>query len=860
MKEPTPPQWPQRLLQWYCNPELLEEIQGDLHEAFLDRVERRGRWLANLFYVLGVLKFVRPYAGESRNTPVYPASRWELFKNYGRLSVRYLLKHRGSFAINVLGLAMGLATCLAIVHYVRFEQGYDAFHQHADRIYRVSMRFQSAEGEELVAPIAYGVAPALQEDLPEVEAATRLVPTTAVIKNAEGELFNENYFYRADPEIFRVFTYPLLAGDPTQALEAPHSVVLSQTTAQKYFGGADPSSLIGQPLRVNHTEHTITGILQDVPSNTDLPFDALLSLEFNPDEWLEIDSYTYVLLREGTDAVALEQKLADFDDRRVNPMIKQLWGTEDYQIHHRLYPLTELHYTTLMGDTEHKGDRTYVYIFSLIALALLLVAGMNYVNLFIAQAGGRNIEVGVCKAMGARQFQLWRQFMGECFITTLLALLLAVGLLLVLGPYTTALLGEPITLASLTRSGMGYALVGGLVVVSLLAGSYPAFALSSFHPVAALRGGSLVRRGRGRLRKLLIVLQFTAAIGMVAGTLAVRDQVTYLRHMDLGFQQEQMLSIGLQNNADPQRVAQLKHTLLQDTRIRRATTGSRPDALWALLYASVTQQGQSRTLSAKGIPIDEDYLDVLNISLVAGRNFAPADTQYLLVNEAFVREAGWNEPLGQEVALSDTDRRTVVGVVKDFHFAPLHQKIEPLVLTYEPHTLLNLLVSVAPTQVETLRSYWSRFFPEVPFEFEFLDDAFDRKYQTELRMLTLFRYFTGLSLFIACLGLLGLTSFTVQQKTKEIGVRKVLGAGKSAILRLLSHEFGLLLALSALLATPLAYLGVRYWLQNFAYQTTVGLSVYLLSVAGVAGIALLTLSYHTLKAAATNPVDALRHE
>ena len=578
-------------------------------------------------------------------------------------------------------------------------------------------------------------------------------------------------------------------------------------------------------------------------------------------------SYTYLLLEEAASADALAAQLPAFDRDVVTPRVAQDWGSLDATLSHHLLPLTDLHYTThLLGDTEEKGNKAYVYIFLLAALGILLVAAINYVNLSVAQATRRTVEVGICQALGAGKFQLWRQYMSECLLTTLSAVLLSLGLVLLIGHRFAELLGEPITWPTLAHPDTVYILLGILLAISFLAGSYPAFYLSSLHPVRALKGSSLLHAGegrphRGRFRKALIVVQFVVAIGMVAGTLVVRDQVRYMQHKDLGFRQKQMVSMVIPDDSVARKKALLlKHALQQDARIAQATTGSRPDALWSLSSFSVASHGGTRPMSAKGIPVDEDYLEVLRIPLVAGRNFAPSASRQIIVNEAFVREAGWNEPIGQEVAFSESDVKEVVGVVRDFHYAPLHEKIKPFILYYDTSTPINLIVPLAPQDMEVVQAIWLNFFPDVPLEYEFLDDAFHRRYRTEMRMLTLFNYFSGLSLFVACMGLLGLTATLAQQKTKEISIRKVLGAGRGAILYLLSREFGILWLLAALVATPVAYVAMRFWLQNFAYQTSVRALVFLLAGGGVGLLALLTLSYHTLKAAATNPADSLRHE
>ncbi len=859
---PQPPKWALRLLQWYCNPELAEEIQGDLYEAFADRVEEKGLWKARFIYVLDVFRFMKPFALESRKMHYPSANPMELLQAYFKLSSRYLLKHKGFFTINVLGLAIGIAACLVIFHYVRFELGYDTFHQNADRIFRLGGIFHASDQEEILAPTANGVGPVLQQSFPEVEEAVRFLPMMAVVKDHSGTLINENYFYKADAGVFNVFTYPMLAGNPTNALREPNSVVLTQTLAKKYFGEAAAHTLIGKNLMINHQPHQITGIMEDLPKNSDLQFEALLSWKFNPDnpdEWLDFGSYTYLLLKDKESAKALEEKLPAFDDKEINTRFNPSWNL---QIYHFLVPLTELHYnTTLLGDTEHKGNRNYIYIFSLIAICILVIACINYVNLFIAQSARRNVEVGVRKAMGAYRFQLWWQYMGESLLTTFLAVVLSLVLVVLTGKYFADLLGESITWHSLTQSGFVYVIIFILLGVSLLAGSYPAFTLSGFHPVKALKGGNLLGNQKGRLRKILAVTQFAVAISMVAGTLVVRDQVTFLTHKDLGFEQEQLLSIGVPDDSTMrQKLPALKNAMLQESSIRNVSLGTRPDALWRLSAFSVTSSGQTRRMTSKGIGIDEKYIDVLGLQLVAGRNYTPSAKNQLIVNEAFVAAAGWDNPIGKEVNFGEDDISTIVGVVKDFHFATLHQKIEPFILFYDIEIPVSVLVNIAPKDMDIVKKAWEDFFPDFPYEFEFLDDAFDKKYQTEARMLTLFNYFSGLSIFIACMGLLGLTSFTVQQKTKEIGIRKVLGARRMAIVYLLSREFMLVLFFSVLIAIPVAWLAMRFWLQSFAYQTDITFYIFLLSAGAIALLALATISYHALKAAAINPVDSLRHE
>ncbi len=860
--EHQPPAWATRFLRWYCNPELWEEVEGDLQEAFQDRIRTQGIMMAKLRYAWDVMRFYRTFTLESRKIH-YPKARFtERFFPSLKLSLRYLWKHKSFLLINLLGLAISLAACLMILQYISFETGYDTFHTRANRIYRLSATLKSAGSEDLLAPTAIGLAPALKQGYPEVEAAVRFIPTMAVVQHKEGALFSENYIFKADPEVFEVFDYPMLAGNPGTALKAPHAVVLNETLAKKYFGDRDLQTLIGQSLTINHQPYQITGIIQDLPKNSDLRFDGLLSWQFQPEDWLEIESYTYVLFRDAQDAAPFEKKLAAIDETQVNPRLQQEWGAMDVQLYHHLHPLTSLHYTDyLLGDTEYKGNKMYVYIFSVIALFIVMIACINSINFSMAQASRRNIEVGIRKTIGARPFQLWWQYMSETLLITSAGMILAILFVLLAGDYFSETLGEGITPAALLQSGFLYTGIGIILFITLLAGCYPAFFLSSFHPIKALKGANLLNRQKGTLRKSLLIIQFTVAISMVIGTWAVRSQVYYMQSKDLGFRQHKILSVTIPDDEARKRIPAFRDALLKHSHVSQVSFGSRPDALWSVSVLSVKVHGETRKMSVIGINVDENYIDLLDMKISRGQNFLPTGKEdQIIVNEAFVKEVGWDQAVGQEVVFSETDKKRVVGVVKNFHYATLHKKIEPFILFYHPEPQINVLVDIAPTNLEILEATWQSTMPDYPLDFEFLEDAFHRKYQTETRMLTLFNYFSGLSIFVACLGLLGLISFVVQQRTKEIGIRKVLGAGRLMIVSLVSKEFILILLMACTIAIPLAYGALQQWLQSFAYKVTLSVSLFIVSAVAILMLAVLTLSYHALKAARQNPVESLRYE
>jgi putative ABC transport system permease protein len=808
-----------------------------------------------------------------------------MIRNYFKIALRNLRRHKLHASINLLGLVLGISSCLFILLYVHDELSYDRFHVKGDRIFRMSTRIVSEGSDQHVAWGNGFFGPLLEKDFPEVEQVIRLKLNTGKITvglsdsstNAPTRLFSlDKVYYVADPAFFRVFTYPLLAGNPATALAEPHSVVITEQLAQQYFssGWNRGKGIIGKPLDFNGDVYQVTGVMRKVPTQTDLPFNALLSIDEQRRQNLDW-CITYVLFRDAESGKGFGPKL-----KKIEEKLQPEFAKNGATIHFYLENLRDVHFSTPKLFDTPKSNRAYLSIFSVVAAFILLIACINYVNLSIAQSAVRSVEVGIRKVVGAARVQLLLQFIGESVLLTLGAVLLSLLLVELSLPWYNQFTGKSFSLVTLFDWRMALLVLGIFILVGIVAGSYPAFYLASFDPVKVLKGR--VRLGRSSvrtwLRQGLVVLQFSISIAMIIGTLIVFTQMRYLQTKNLGFHKDQVVVIDIPDDrASISAMPGLRQRLAQYTSFRKvALSGynSLPSQDTDVDAFGLEKGGQWITKPLNNINLDEHYLELLQIPLLAGRNFAAQDTvrghQGFIVNEALVRMMGWQnaeQALGRRVNVGqadDTPEGTIIGVVKDFHFHSLHKTIEPMVLLYGTDYPEKLLVSLPAGELEDhlsrLRAEWKKFVPRHPFEFTFLDTVFDQQYRNERRLMPIFTYFSFLTVFIACLGLFGLVSFSTQQRTKEIGIRKVMGAPESRLIYLLSREYIGLVALSVLIASPLAWFAMQHWLQNFAYRTEIRHVAFLLAGIAALGIALLTTGYHTLRAARTNPVKALRYE
>lgn len=810
-----------------------------------------------------------------------------MLKNYLTIALRNLRKHKGYSFLNLAGLALGMTCCLLIMLYVQDELSYDRFHPKAERIYRVTL--DAGVGGQFIkaANTAAPMAATLVAETPEVESATRFWRGGRVLVSYENNRFYEENFLWADSSVFAVFGFPLLQGDARTALTEPNTVVLTAQTAKKYFGAENP---VGKVLRYdNRLDLKITGVLQDVPRNTHLRFDFLGAMitrqESQSPVWISNNYYTYLLLREGATPQQLEAKFPALVKKYVAPQIERAIGKNfdeavaagaKWGYFLQSVASIYLHSKDLQYEIGVTSDAKYVYILGAIAAFILLIACINFMNLATARASKRAKEVGLRKVLGSVRTQLVKQFLGESILLAAMAMLVALTLVELLLPKFNLLADKALSLNP-GNSVMVLATLGGIVLIAgVLAGLYPAFVLSAFQPVAVLKGALRGGAKNPWLRSVLVVAQFAISIVLLVGTGVVFEQLRFMREKNLGFQKEQAVLLPIETAAGQAKFESLRGELLRHPHVVAvAASSSVPGRIFGDNAHHLEGAPPEIVYSLQTLWISFEYLNMMDIPLVAGRDFSrnfPTDsTSAFIINETAARHMGFTPESAVGKRLTElggtpeeNDTRTIVGVIKDFHFESLHLQIKPMVLSINPRQFGNISVRIRPENISAtigfLQEQWQAFEPGYPWRYTFLDEDFGRLFQREERLSQIFGMFTVLAVFIACLGLFGLASFIAEQRTKEIGVRKVLGATAQSVVMLLSKEFTKLVGLAFVIAAPIAYFMMRNWLQDFAYRTT--LSPLLFLGAGVLAlvIAWLTVSYQAFKAALTNPAEALRCE
>ncbi len=808
-----------------------------------------------------------------------------MLRNYLKTALRSLWKSKGFSAINIVGLAIGLATCLLILIFVMDELSYDRYNVKADRIYRLDGDIKFGGNHFILAVAPAPAGPAVRRDYPEVEKEVRFRGGGGRLVKKGDQNIQEDAMIFADSTIFDVFTLPMIAGDPHTALVNAHTVVITERVAKKYFDAVD---VVGRTLMINDTiPYKVTGVIKDIPAQSHFHYDFFLSMaELDEakrnDEWLSNNFNTYIVLREGTDPKKFEAKLSQLIYKYIAPLLRQAvnQSVEDFfkagnSVSFSLTPLTAIHlHSNKTAELDANGNIQYVYIFTAVALFILLIACVNFMNLSTARSSNRAKEVGIRKVLGSLRGNLISQFMLESILLSFISMLLAVGLAYLLLPVFNELSGKQMVIGLFSRAWLVPALLGLVLIVGVLAGSYPAFFLSAFRPIAVLKGNVAAGFKTGWLRNSLVVFQFGISIFLLVGTAVIYRQLGYIHNRALGFNREQVLIVDntwhLGND-----VRAFKQKLLKLPGVGGATmTGFLPtsdsrndDAIFLS-----PDLDTKKAISMQTWQVDENYIPVLGMKMAAGRNFSKeflTDSNAAIVNEAAVRLMQGVDPMRQNlyemenIQTKKLDKYHIVGVVKDFNFNSLREVVTPMVLfLHENRGRLALRVNPAnvPRLVGEIGDIWRQMAPSQPFSYTFMDDEFNNIYRTEQRMGGISLSFALLAIFIACLGLFGLAAYAAEQRTREIGIRKVLGASVGGIVSLLSRDFLRLVVVSAVIAFPLAWWAMHHWLQDFAYRITIGWEVFVLAGVAAMGIALMTVSFQAIRAALSNPVKSLRSE
>jgi len=805
-----------------------------------------------------------------------------MLKNYIRITIRNLRRNKLYASLNIVGLAIGITCCLLILLYVRDELSYDRFHENADRIYRVSTHIVLRDRVMDFASTAHVQGPMFKEEYPEVENYVRFNSYgSRRMVRYEDVTYAEDKFIWVDNSVFDVFSFNLIKGNPEEALTKPNTVVITEDIAEKYFGEQDP---IGKSLLIHgDTVYEVTGIVENIPQNSHIRPDFLASfitLDLQPsgnaaaDLVGNIDYFTYLLLKEGADYKALKEKFTGFVEKYLGPLIKSIGGSARYD----LQPLTSIYlHSNLENELERTGEMSYVWLFSGIGLFILLLACLNFMNLSTARSANRAKEVGLRKVVGAKRSQLIKQFIGESMILTLIAILLSLLIVFLTLPVFNSISGKALSISYLSNPVILSGLLVFFIIISLIGGSYPAFFLSAFRPVEVLQGK--LRRGAKNsvLRITLVSVQFTVSIVLIIGTLVVNKQLNYVRNIRLGYDKDHVIALRIRNEETQKRIGALRNSLLSNPNILSVSASSSlPLGQNSFSAHHIAGQPLEEMIMLFTQIVDEYFIDTYKMEIAGGRNFSkdyPTDPKdAIIINEAAAKKLGWqNDPLGKELeafmSLTEFRKYRVIGVVKDYHFQSLHEEIQPLVLyNASPYggDYYRLSLRVSPENIQDtlsfLRTTWKEFDPEYPLEFVFVDDQYDTLYRAEERLARLFGYFTTLAILIGCLGLFGLSAYSAEQRTKEIGIRKVLGATTSNVTVLLVREFTKWVLLAVLVAWPAGYYIMNTWLQNFAYRIGLGVDIFMIAAVLALVIAIITVVYQALKAAIANPAESLKYE
>lgn len=791
-----------------------------------------------------------------------------MYSNYLKIALRNLIRHKSYSLINIFGLSVGLAVCTLMIMYIQHEFSYDRFHSDHEKIFRVVNYLQLDPGSNFArtAPL---LAPTLKNDFNEIEASGRLFKFIGNVRSGERQ-FQENQFFFADADIYKIFSLEWIEEGSSAAQERPNTVVLSATAAKKYFG---EQKAVGQILMIRDTiPLVVAGVVQDMPTHSHFHFDFLASFstwktmtsERQLNSWRNNIYYTYVKLRDETFRNNLEQQLPFFVKKHID---------RDGAVQLALQPLASIHLNShLKQELEPNGSLQNTYIFSAIAFFVLLLACINYMNMATARSTHRMKEIGLRKVVGAGRGELMRQHLGESNILCLLSVIIALGLIELVLPYFNSFTGKDLSLQWLSNPVMMLLVLFLTMTVGVLAGIYPAFYLSGLRPSDSLKGrASLSSFSTSGIRKALIVFQFTAAVALIIGTGIVYQQLRFVRAQNLGFEKEQIVVIPFLWDKHVQNYYEtFKKELLAESSILHVTaTGDIPGRMSTHMGYWTEGMSDDESLGINLLTVDPDFIKTYQIKVLAGRDYfsdSKADWENrFIINESAMRQSGWNSPeeaIGKRFKMNESGQ--IIGVINDFHFNSLHETIEPLVLAIWPswngYVSIRIDMNRSSEALAAIQKVWASVLPTRPCEYFFLNDDLDRQYRADDKFSATVMIFAAMSVFIACLGLLALVSFATQQRTKEIGIRKVLGASAPGIILVISNDFMKLVVIANILAWPIAYFAMSMWLEDFAYRISIGAGVFLIATVMSLVIAFITISALTLKSASANPIQALKYE
>lgn len=877
MSHQQPPKLARRILKWFCDESVIEFLQGDLEELFYKRLQRSGRFMAAIHYFLDVFSAVRPFAfKQSRSN-----SNFAMFKNYYFTSIRNFARNKRYFLTNLSGLTIGLTCFVLIALFIINELSYDRFHSDVDQIYRVSNVAVINGGENREAPASAPLAAVMLNEYPAVEKAARIVKNDPVLFEESGRKFIEDGLLYVDPSFLELFNFKLIDGSVSSVLKHPRSLILTESQSKKYFGDEFP---IGKEIAVDSDSlfYTITGIIANPPANSHIQFDMLASLSTLPsidkgNNWIGSNAHTYVKLNQHVDISEMEKNMRSIFYDYMAPQIEYYtgesigkWEAAGNWVGYELFPLKDIHLKSdFTKELTPVGNQSYIYIYGVIGLIILFIAIFNYVNMATAQSANRTREVGIRKVMGSTWIMLVRQFIFESVLLTFFAGILTGLLAYSLMPAFELMLQKPLAFSIFSTIWGPIALIGLSIIVGTFAGVYPAFVISRFNPVWAMKGTSSSAMNSGWLRNSLVVVQFTASIVIIIVTLVVYNQIDFMLTKNLGFNKDQVLVIR-RPDALNEHLEVFKNEIKSMANVEEvAATLTLPGKGYSI--RSYRPEESSETFLFQNNLVDYDYLKVMDLELIEGRFFEEShqqDMHNVILNETAAAAIGLDNPLGQKLRSPwhMGESMVIIGIVKDYHVESLHQPILPVSLELIIDNSSQFVTAKLKGEqnirqtIEQIDELWADYTNDHPFQYFFYDEEYEKLYQNETATANIFLVLASLSILIACLGLVGLVSYNISNRRKEVGIRKVLGAGTATLVWLLSNSMVRTTLIATIASWPIGYFAINYWLQNFAERTSINPWSFIIATITVLVIGGLAISYQTIKASLSNPVNSLRQE